>query len=155
MRCYWTYGECGVASVLDIQSLFFFEENWICAMTKHLAESSNINILFTTNFPFDSDVRQWIQPLIIPLHCLRTKSTNRTRVTRLGGEGVCLKLVVQGQGVIFGLLKFLSKFRTYMDKGVGVLKFRQFSWTSYDIPRRSTSKRVKGLRRLTHSTQMI
>ena len=92
MRCYWTYGEWGVASVLDIQSLFFFEENWICAMTKHLAESSNINILFTTNFPFDSDVRQWIQPLIIPLHCLRTKSTNRTRVTRLGGEGVCLKV---------------------------------------------------------------
>ena len=48
----------GVASVLDVQSLFFFiEENWICAMTRHRADS-NINILLTRNFPFDSDVRK-------------------------------------------------------------------------------------------------
>ena len=42
----------------DVQSLFFFiKENWICAMTRHHAES-NINILLTRNLPIDSGVRQ-------------------------------------------------------------------------------------------------
>ena len=51
-------GGWGVASVLDVQSLFFFiEEKWICAMTRDRADS-NINILLTRNFPIDSDVRQ-------------------------------------------------------------------------------------------------
>ena len=59
----------GVASVLDVQSLIFFiKENWICAMTRHQAES-NINILLTRNLPFDSGVIQWIHPFMIPLHC--------------------------------------------------------------------------------------
>ena len=47
-----------LASVLDVQSLFFFiKENWICAMTRHHAEP-NINMLLTRNPPFDSDVWQ-------------------------------------------------------------------------------------------------
>ena len=29
--------------------------------------------------PFESDVRQWSHPLMIPLHCLWAKSNNRTR----------------------------------------------------------------------------
>ena len=33
------HGGWGVASVLDVQSLFFFvKENWVCAMTRHYAE---------------------------------------------------------------------------------------------------------------------
>ena len=77
-------------------------------MTRHHAES-NINILLTRNLPIDSGVRQGTHPLMIPLHCLWAKSNNRTHgqfecdITwfcfwRGWGEGVCLKLVVQGQG---------------------------------------------------------
>ena len=55
--------------------IFFIKENWICAMTRHHAN----NILLARNLPFDSDVRQWSQPLMIPLHCLWAKSNNRTR----------------------------------------------------------------------------
>ena len=34
-------GGGGLASVLDVQSLFFFiKENWICVMTRHHAESN-------------------------------------------------------------------------------------------------------------------
>ena len=48
----------GLASVLDVQSLFFYiKENWICAMTRYHAKP-NINILLSRNLPFDSDVRQ-------------------------------------------------------------------------------------------------
>ena len=57
--------------------IFFIKENWICAMTRHHAES-NINILLTRNLPIDSDVRQWSHTLMIPFHCLWAKSNNRT-----------------------------------------------------------------------------
>ena len=52
-------GGGGLASVLDVQALFFFKENWICAVIRHHAEP-NINILLTRNLklPFGSDVRQ-------------------------------------------------------------------------------------------------
>ena len=43
-------------------------------MTRHHA-----NIVLARNLPFDSDVRQSIHPLMIPLHCLRAKWNNRTR----------------------------------------------------------------------------
>ena len=46
-------------------------------MIKHHAEP-NI-ILLTRNLIFNSDVRQLNHPLMIPLHCLRAKSNNRTR----------------------------------------------------------------------------
>ena len=46
-------------------------------MIRHHAEP-NITLL-TRNLIFDSDVRQLNHPLIIPLHCLWTKSNNRTR----------------------------------------------------------------------------
>ena len=65
----------GIASVLDVQSFFFFiKENWICAMIRHRANK----ILLTRNLPFDPHVRQWSHPIIIPLHCLWAKSNNRT-----------------------------------------------------------------------------
>ena len=68
----------GVASVLDIQSLFFFiKENWICVMTRYHAEP-NI-ILLIRNVSSDSEVRQWSHPLMIPLHCLWVKLNYRTR----------------------------------------------------------------------------
>ena len=63
-RGFWTSNFC-----------FFIKENWIWAMTRHHAN----NILLTRNLPFDSDVRQWSHPLMIPLHCLWAKSNNRTR----------------------------------------------------------------------------
>ena len=55
---------------------FFIKENWICAMTRHYAESK-INILLTRNLPTDSCVRRWSHLLMIPLHCLWVKSNNR------------------------------------------------------------------------------
>ena len=45
----------GVASVLSVHS-FFINENWIWAMTRHHAQSSNISL--TRNRLFDSDIRQ-------------------------------------------------------------------------------------------------
>ena len=53
---------------------FFIKENWICIMTRHHAN----NILLTRNLPFDSNNCQWNHPLMIPLHCLRAKSNDRT-----------------------------------------------------------------------------
>ena len=64
-----------LAKVLDVQCFFFFiKEDWICAITSHHVES-NINILLTTNLPFDSDIRQWSHPLM----SLWAKSNNITR----------------------------------------------------------------------------
>ena len=59
--------------------IFFFcvKENWIYAVTRHPAEPNNI--LLTRNLPFESDVRQWSHPVMIPLHCLWDKSNNTTR----------------------------------------------------------------------------
>ena len=65
-----------LASAVDVQS-FFIKENWICAMNRDHAEP-NISKLLTRNLSFDSDVRQWSHPLIIPLHCLWAKSSNIT-----------------------------------------------------------------------------
>ena len=45
-------GERGLASVLNFQSLFFFKESWICAMTGH-AESSNT---LMTRYLIDPDI---------------------------------------------------------------------------------------------------
>ena len=124
-------------------------------MTRHYAKS-NVNILFTRNLPFDPDVRQWRYLFMVPLYCLWVKLNNRTRVQfecdvnwfcfyfefvrshaqcgscsivfwRGWRGGVRLKLDVQSQqgGIIW-----------YVDGhggggGGGVLKIRQFSWTSY------------------------
>ena len=78
MRCYRTQVGGGLAIV---------PENWICAMTRHHAES-NISILLTRNLPFDSDVRQWSYPLIIPLHVC---GLNRTieRIVNLNVTWLC------------------------------------------------------------------
>ena len=56
--------------------IFFIKENWIWAMTWRYAEP-NINILLTRNLPFNSDLRQWSHPLMIPLYCLWDESNNR------------------------------------------------------------------------------
>ena len=37
------------------------------------------DILLARHLPFDSDVRQWSDPLMIPLHCLWAKFENGTR----------------------------------------------------------------------------
>ena len=50
--------------------IFFIKENWFCAMARHHANK----ILLARNLPFDSDVRQWSHPLMIPLNCLWFKS---------------------------------------------------------------------------------
>ena len=49
----WGVNECSRCSIF----IFFIKENWICSMTRLLAES-NINILLTRNLPTDSGVRQ-------------------------------------------------------------------------------------------------
>ena len=68
-----------LASVLEVQYLFFLlKKIGFCAITWHHAEP-NISILLSRNLPFDSDVTQWRHLLIIPLHCLWAKSNNRTR----------------------------------------------------------------------------
>ena len=55
----------GLASVLDVQSLFFLiKENWIWTKMTHA------NNILIRNLPFDPDVRQSSHPLMIPLHCL-------------------------------------------------------------------------------------
>ena len=36
-------------------------------------------ITYCWQFSFNSDVRQWSHPLMIPLHCLWAKSNNKTR----------------------------------------------------------------------------
>ena len=63
-----------LARVLDVQSLFFLTENWICSMIRHHAN----NILVEKNLLFDSDIRQWSHPLMILLNFFWTKSNNRT-----------------------------------------------------------------------------
>ena len=118
-------------------------------MTRHHAES-NINILLTRNLPTDSGVRKWSIPLM--MHCLCSKSNNRTPgqfehdvtwfcfcfdVVRSHARcGCCsiifwrrwkrvrLKLDIQGQG--YGKMLDVDG-----QGGWGVLKIRQFSWTSY------------------------
>ena len=41
-------------NVLNVQSLDFNKETWICAIIRHHAN----NVLLARNRPFDSDVRQ-------------------------------------------------------------------------------------------------
>ena len=53
--------------------IYFIKENWICAINRHYAT----NIWLARNLPFDPDIRQWSHPLMIPLHCLRDKSSYR------------------------------------------------------------------------------
>ena len=67
-RRVWRVSECFGRPIFN----FFITENWICAMTK-----PKHHILLTRNLPFDSNVRQWSQPLMIPLHCLWAKSNNK------------------------------------------------------------------------------
>ena len=46
-------------------------------MTRDHVETNNISLI--GNLYFDSNVRQWSYPLMIPMHCLWAKSINRTR----------------------------------------------------------------------------
>ena len=62
----------GVSRVLDVQSLFF--------LLKKIGFAPWADImLLTRNLSFDSSVRQWSFPLMIPLHCFWAKSNNRKR----------------------------------------------------------------------------
>ena len=56
---------------------FFIKGHWIYGMTRHRAEP-NINILLTRNLRFDTDTKQWSQPVMMPLHFLFVKLNNRT-----------------------------------------------------------------------------
>ena len=62
----------GVSRVLDVQSLFFLLKK------NGFAPWADI-MLLTRNLSFDSGVRQWSFPLMIPLHCFWAKSNNRKR----------------------------------------------------------------------------
>ena len=72
---------------MDVQSLYFFiKEKWNCvSLFKNTPIEETINSIIeqinfqkTRNLPIDSSVRQWINPLMIPLHCFGAKSNNRT-----------------------------------------------------------------------------
>ena len=89
MRCYRTWGEGGGLRMSEC-SICFIIENWICAMTRHLAEP-NIKILLARNLPFwlwhqtvkpsfNNTIALFVGeiPLMIPLHCLSAKFNNRT-----------------------------------------------------------------------------
>ena len=58
MRCYWTWWGRGLASVLDVQSLFFILKRIGFATQPDIMLSQTIIILLTKNLRFDSDVRQ-------------------------------------------------------------------------------------------------
>ena len=68
----WGFSECSGRPIF----IFFIKENWISSMTRHVEPN---NILLTRNLSFDSGVRKWSLPLIIPLHYLWAKSNNRKR----------------------------------------------------------------------------
>ena len=70
----WGVSECSGRPIF----IYFIKENWICTVIRHHIEP-NINMLLTRILAFDSEVRQWSHPLMIPLYCLRAKSNNRTR----------------------------------------------------------------------------
>ena len=74
MRCYRTKWGEGLASVLDVQSLFFYQRKLDLYHARHHAEP-NIKILLTRNLLFDTNVRQWSHPLMIPLHVCGLKRT--------------------------------------------------------------------------------
>ena len=78
----------------------FIKENRICTMTRHHAES-NANILLTRYLPIVCGFRLWSHPLMINPR---------------------LKLDIQGQGG--------GEILDVDGQRVGVLKIRQFSWTS-------------------------
>ena len=120
-------------------------------MTRHHAES-NINTLLTRNLPTDSGVRQWSHSLMIPLHCLWTKSNNKTPgqfESEVTWFGFCFDFVLSharcgccsincwrvGGGCSFKIGHPRSRGRKKMldvdEQGMGVLKIRQFSWKSY------------------------
>ena len=61
----------GVSDFLDGESLFF--------LLKKIGFELKINILLTRYLLFDSDIRQWSHPLMIPMHCLWAKSNTKTR----------------------------------------------------------------------------
>ena len=96
--------------------VIFIKENWICAMIRHHAESSDI--LLARNITFDSDVRQWSHSLMITLHCLWDESNNRTR-----GQFEC--------GVIWFCFCFdfvCSPARYHLERGIR-LKLDGRRWT--------------------------
>ena len=66
-----------LASVLNVQSLFFYQRK----LDLHHDQTTywDKHIFLTINLPFDSDVRQWNHPFMIPLHWWWAKSNNRTR----------------------------------------------------------------------------
>ena len=68
-------GQGGLASVLDVQSLFILLKKIGTALCP---EIMLIIYFWQKNLSFDSDVRQWSHPLMIPLHCLWDKLNNRT-----------------------------------------------------------------------------
>ena len=124
-----------IASVLDVQSLFFFiKENWLCTINRYHDEP-NINILLTRNLS-DSYIRQWSHPLVIPLQFLWTKLNKRTR-----GQFECdmtlfcfcfdlfLCTVSFGEGGLFEIghprPREWKKFRRRWTEGVGGLE----NWT--------------------------
>ena len=70
-------GRWGVASVLDVQFLFFLLKKIEFAPWPDITLRQTLITLLTKNLPFDCDVRQWRHPLMISLHCLWAKLNNR------------------------------------------------------------------------------
>ena len=91
--------------------IFFVNENWIFVVTRHHAEPNNISL--TRNLSFESDIRLWSHPSMIPLHCLWAKSNNRTPGQfECDGLGFVLILVSFTVQLFHSLFTFTFKYFT-------------------------------------------
>ena len=110
-------GGWGVSGVFWTFNLYFFiKENWICAITRYHDEPNNI--LVTRNIPFESDVRQWSDPLMIPLHCLWAKLNNTMR----GQFNVTLL------GFVYVLILFVRSYARWVCSSIVCLRFQVIQW---------------------------
>ena len=91
--------------------IFFVNENWIFVVTRHHAEPNNISL--TRNLSFESDIRLWSHPSMIPLHCLWAKSNNGTPGQfECDGLGFVLILVSFTVQLFHSLFTFTFKYFT-------------------------------------------
>ena len=71
-------GRWGVIECSGCPIFIFLLQKIVFAPWPDIMLAQTLIYYWQENHPFDSDVRQWSQPLMIPLHCLWAKSNNRT-----------------------------------------------------------------------------
>ena len=71
-------GGGALVSVLDVQSLFPLLKEIGFVPWPDFILNQTLVYYWQEIFFFDSDIRQWSHPSMIPLHCLWAKSNNKT-----------------------------------------------------------------------------